>query len=186
MAFDYNEYGVGKSLVEETKILASLRIMMLFANTMAGIKNSVGHTGLEITLDPEDAEPATTVEILMNEYAHTRQMAYPIGTAAPLEIINFLQRAAVDVHVSGNPRYPETRAEVVDKQANRTLVDTGLDEELKKRHTMSFGLNPETVDLGMNVEFATSITSSNILLAKRSKLYQDKLTPFLEDLISKV
>ncbi len=185
MAFDYNEYGIGKSLVEDTKILASLRIMMLFANTMAGIKNSVGRTGLEITLDPEDHEPANTVETLIHEYARTRNMAYPIGAANPLDVIDFLQRAAVDVHVTGNNKYPETRAEVVDKQANRTVVDTNLDDELKKRHIMSFGIAPETVDLGMNVEFATSIVSSNIMLAKRVKIYQDKTCGFLVDIIRK-
>jgi len=185
MAFDYNEYGVGKSLVEDTKILASLRIMMLFANTMAGIKNSVGRVGLEISLDPEDHEPANTVETLLHEYGRTRNMAYPIGAANPLDVIDFLQRAAVDVHVTGNNKYPETRAEVVDKQANRTVVDTNLDEELKKRHIMSFGIAPETVDLGMNVEFATSIVSSNIMLAKRVKIYQDKTCQFLMDIVRK-
>lgn len=35
IAFDYNSYGVGKSLLESTKILGSIRAMLLFANTVA-------------------------------------------------------------------------------------------------------------------------------------------------------
>lgn len=185
MAFDYNEYGVGKSLIEDSKILASLRIMTLFANTMGGLKNSMGRTGLEITLDPDDNEPAQTVETIIHEYGRTRNIAFPIGASNPLDLIDFLQRAAVDVQVSGNPNYPETKVDIVDRQMNRTLVDQTLDQELKKRHIMSTGLAPETVDLGMNVEFATSIVSSNVMLAKRVKIYQDKMGGFLSDLVRK-
>jgi len=185
MAFEYNDYGVGKSLLEDTKIIGSLRAMLLFANTMAAIKNSVSHVKLNIKLDPEDPDPDRTVETLMHEFAKTRQAAYPIGAANPLDIVNFLQQAGVQILVSGHEGYMQTEVDLEQSQANYTKIDTELDDMLKKRQMMALNVAPETVEMSMNVDFATSVISSNILLAKRGMMYQQKFTPFVEDYVRK-
>lgn len=185
IAFDYNQYGVGQSLLENNKILASLRVSMMLANTMSAIDNSVAHTGLNITLDPDDPDPSTTVEKLVHNYVNTRRASYPLGASSPVDIINFLQNAGVDVHVSGNPAYPETRMEVEDRSRSIVEPNNELEESLKKRYLMSLGLSPESVDNSYNVEFATSIVSSNLLLTKRVILYQDMFTEMLSDFFRK-
>lgn len=185
IAFDYNQYGVGQSLLENNKILASLRVSMMLANTMSAIDNSVAHTGLNITLDPDDPDPSTTVEKLVHNYVNTRRASYPLGASSPVDIINFLQNAGVDIHVSGNPAYPETRMEVEDRGRSIVEPNNELEESLKKRYLMSLGLSPETVDNSYNVEFATSIVSSNLLLTKRVVLYQDMFTEMLSDFFRK-
>lgn len=184
-AFDYNRWGVGKSLLEDNKILASLRVMMMLSNTMAAVKNSVPHTGLNITLDPADPDPSSTVEKLVHNYTQTRQASYPLGASSPVDIVNFLQNAGVDLHVTGSPAYPETRMEVEDRQRSVAKPDTDLEDNLKKQFLMSLGLSPETVDNGYNVEFAASIVTSNLLLTKRVMLYQDLFTELLGEFIRK-
>lgn len=185
IAFDYNQYGVGQSLLENNKILASLRVSMMLANTMSAIDNSVSHTGLNITLDPDDPDPSTTVEKLVHNYVNTRRASYPLGASSPVDIINFLQNAGVDIHVSGNPAYPETRMDVEDRSRSIVEPNNELEESLKKRYLMSLGLSPESVDNSYNVEFATSIVSSNLLLTKRVILYQDMFTEMLSDFFRK-
>ena len=184
-AFDYNRYGVGKSLLEDNKILASLRVMMMLSNTMSAIKNSTPHTGLNITLDPNDPDPSGTVEKLVHNYTQTRQASYPLGASSPVDIVNFLQNAGVDLNVQGSPAYPETRMEVEDRQRAVVAPNTDLEDNLKKQFLMSLGLSPETVDNGYNVEFATSIVTSNLLLTKRVMLYQDLFTELLGEFIRK-
>lgn len=185
IAFDYNQYGVGQSLLENNKILASLRVSMMLANTMSAIDNSVAHTGLNITLDPDDPDPSSTVEKLVHNYVNTRRASYPLGASSPVDIINFLQNAGVDIHVSGNPAYPETRMDVEDRSRSIVEPNNDLEESLKKRYLMSLGLSPESVDNSYNVEFATSIVSSNLLLTKRVILYQDMFTEMLSDFFRK-
>lgn len=185
MAFDYNENGVGKSLLENNKILGNIRAMLLFSNTMASIKNSVGKTALKIDLDPKDPDPAMTVEYMVHEYSKNKQTAYPLGASSPLDIIDFLGKAGVDIQVSGNAAYPETRLEVEDYNSNKTLIDTDLEESIRKKWFMSFGVSPETIDAGSEVEFATSIVSSNLLLAKRVLIHQDILLNHMKDFIIK-
>jgi len=185
MAFDYNQFGVGKTLLDDAKILASIRSMLLFSNTMAAIKNSTGKTSVQIELDPDDPDPSSTVEYMVHEYARNRQAAYPLGASNPLDIIDFLQNAGIDVQVSGNAAYPETRLNVEDYNSNKTEIDRDLEDEIKARYFMALGLSPETIDMSRDVEFATSIVSSNLLLAKRVILYQDKLLTHLQDHITK-
>jgi hypothetical protein len=185
MAFEFNKHGVGMSLLENTKIIGSLRAMTLFANTMAGIKNSVGHVELNIELDPNDPDPGDTIEKLMHEYVKTRQAAYPIGASNPLDIVNYLQAAGVEVTTTGHPGWPTTKMSVNDKQTNRPKVDTDLEDSLRKRHLMSLGVAPETVELSMGADFATSIIQSNLLLAKRALVMGKKFTFQLTDFIKK-
>ena len=185
IAFDYNSYGVGKSLLEDNKILASIRAMLLFSSTMSAIKNSTGKTSVKIELDPDDPDPASTVEYMIHEYSRNRQATYPLGASNPIDIIDFLQNAGIDVQVSGNSAYPETRLMVEDHSSSKVEVDSKLEEDIKRKYFMSLGLSPETIDMTSNIEFATSIVTSNLLLAKRVMLYQETLLRFLKDFIRK-
>lgn len=185
IAFDYNKYGLGTSLLQNSKIIGGLRAMLLFAHTMADIKNSVQRTRLNITLDPNDPDPSNTVEFLMHEYAKTRQASYPLGASNPIDIVSFLQNSAVDVAVSGNTAYPETKMDIEDKQSNKAKPDQELENSLRDRHLMSMGLSPETVTAGAGAEFATSVVQNNLLLTKRVMIYQQLLVSFISDFVQK-
>lgn len=183
VAFDYNNNGIGKSLLEETRIIASIRSILMFANTMASIKNSVGRVAMNIELDPEDPDPSKTVEFLFHEYMRTRSIGYPLGAANPLDTIEFLQNAGVELLVSGHPGYPSTTLSTEEKTSNHAKVDQEFDEEMRRRHIMGFGLSPETIDSSMSIEFAQQIISSNLILAKQAKKVQNKLMGFIRKFI---
>ena len=179
MAFDYNKYGVGVSLLQKSKIIGGIRAMLLFAGTMAAVKNSVGQTVLNIKLDPADPDPEVTVEFMLSEFAKMRQGGFPLGAANANDMISYLQKAGVQIVVSGNAAYPETAINVEDRQSNRAKPDTELEKSMRDRHLMSMGLSPESIDAGANAEFATTIVQNNLLLTKRVMGYQAKFIPFL-------
>ena len=185
IAFDHNRYGIGTSLLQGSKIIGGMRAVLLFANTMAAIKNSVGRTEIQITLDENDPDPSTTVEFLLNEHARMTQTGFPVGASSARDIVSFLQGAGVEVSVTGNKAYPETKVAVEDKQSNRAKPDPELEKSLKDRQLMSMSLSPETVDAGANTEFATTIVENNLLLAKRVLILQNKLTGGVDDFIHK-
>ena len=185
VAFDYNKYGIGQSLLQKSKILGGIRVLNLFAETMGSIKNAINRTRLGITLDPEDPNPGHTVEFLMGEYAKTRQGSFPLGATNPTDVISYLQNASVDVEVTGNTRWPEVKFEVTERQSNRIKPEEGMTDSLRDRHLMSMGLSPDMVDAGHNAEFATSVLANNLLLAKRVLTYQGQLEEFLRDFTKK-
>jgi len=186
IAFDYNQYGVGVSLMQKSKVIGGLRAMLLFADTMAAIKNSVGRTIVSITLDEQDPDPASTVEGLMHEFAYARSNGLmPLGATSPRDIVNYMQQASVEYVISGNPRYPSTAVNVEDRQNNRVRPDDKLQDDLKKRHLNSFGLAPETVDAAQGPDFATSVVANNLLMAKRVLMWQKIYTGHLQDFVAR-
>lgn len=185
ITFDYNEFGVGRSLIEATKTVGVIRALLMVANTMAAIKNSTNHVNLDINLDPDDPDPAQRVEQLVHEYVKTRQFGFPDRITSPADLSDYIQAGGVSVTVSGNTGYPETKMTVEGRSSERAEVNSELDEAMKKRHYLGFGVSPEMVDRSMSEELATSLIQQNLLMAKRVMVYGREFCAFLTDHIQK-
>lgn len=182
VAFDYNEYGIGVSMLQKSMIIGGMRAALQFANVQAGMKNAIARTRLKINLAPEDPDPEQTIEEFIHNYVRTSRGMMPIGVVDPNDILSYMAQAAVEVEVSGNnPNYPETSMMVEDTQSNVNKPDTELEDSLKARHHMMFGLTPEMVDQAKGAEFATTLVQQNLLLSKRVYQWQNEFTPFLTD-----
>lgn len=182
-AYDYTNMGLGRSLLDKSKTLASIRAILLFANTMAAIKNSVNHREIGIELDPDDPEPDATVEKLLTEVMRVQDNTFPFTSTSPGDIIPGLVRAGISVAVSGNPNYPETKVSVQDQASQRVEVSTELDDKMRDRHTMALGAVPELVNSSTDVEFAAELLTKNLLFRKqtavKSEITSQKLTEFV-------
>lgn len=185
-AFRYNADGIGKSLMDDMRVLNSLRAMIMFANTMASVRNSVAQTNVKLKLDEHDPDPYKTIERSMSEIVRAKQQSFPLGANSPVDIVNWLQRAGYQFSFEGHPALPDVNVEFSEGSTNYPKPDTELEENLRKRAIMATGLNPETVDNGFNGEFATSVVASNILLSRRVMQIQEQFTPQLSDHIKKV
>lgn len=185
IAFDYNRYGVGKSLLADTAVIGSLRAMLMFSGTMASIKNSIGRTVVGINLDPTDQDPAQRVNQIRHEYAKQRQGAFPLRVINPVDIASYLQDAGVEFAVTGNPRYPEMSVSIEDRTSNRAKPDTEFEKLLRDRQLMGLWLSPEMVDASVNADFAATVTQNNLLTTKRVMVAQRILVAHLSDFICK-
>jgi hypothetical protein len=185
IAFHYNKMGIGRSLLDKNKMLASLRATLMFANVMAALKNSVARQKVNIQLDEADVDPQKTVDLILTDLAKLRARATPFGSTAPLDIVDGIQQAAISVAVSGNPNYPEVEVGVEDVQSARVQPDTELAERLDNQWWMSLGLAPEIVDSLQQVEFAAVQMTSNALMTKRFAMDQLTFCGFLSDHVRK-
>ena len=185
-AMKYDDDGVGKSIIEDMKILLSQRIVLMFSNTMAAMRNSIGRTEVKLKLDENDPDPKTTIEKMINELVRTRQSGFPIGVNSPVDIVEFLQRASMEFTFEGHPGLPDVIIDIGEKNSNFAKPDTELEDSLRKRSIMACGLSPETVDNGFAAEFATSVVANNLLLAKRVMQIQEVFNPQLSSHARKV
>lgn len=172
-AFKYSPDGMGVSLLEDMKIINSLRAMLQFSNVMAAVRNSIGRTEVKIKLDEDDPDPDKTLEIVMHEIQKTRHAAFPIGVSNPVDMVDWMGRAGFEFTHEGHPAMPDVRVDFGEKSTSYPKPDTELDDQLRKRSIMALGLSPENVDAGFNAEFATSIVNNNLLLAKRVAQIQE-------------
>lgn len=185
-AFRYNADGIGKSLMDDMKVLNSLRAMTMFANVMASIRNSVAMTNVKLKLDEHDPDPYKSIERMMSEVVRAKQQSFPLGANSPVDIVNWLQRAGYQWSFEGHPGLPDMQVDFTEGSTNYPKPDSELEESLRKRSIMATGLNPETVDNGFNGEFATSVVANNILLSRRVMQLQEQFCPPLNDHIQKV
>lgn len=184
IAFDYNEYGVGKSLLEDGKILGSIRAALLFAGTMAAIKNATGTQTVRITVPEEDDDAWGTVEFMLNEYIKINGGGmFPFGVTHPAEMITNLQNAGRNIVLEGNTAFPDAKFDVEDRAGTHRELNTDLDEMMRKRHIQMFGLTPEIMDASTGADFATTVVNQHLMLLKRVVQYQEDFCPFLTDFI---
>jgi len=184
-AFDYNADGIGRSLLDKSKLLTTMRSVLMFANTMASVRKATPGVNLKIQLDPSDQNPAKQVEDIVHEYARTKATSFPLTTSQPYQLVNYVQNANTSVTVSGNPNYPETEVTTEERQATNAEADIELEESLRRKHFQSFSLSPEIIDGASQVDFAQSILTGNLLMAKRVTIYQTETIRMLNDHIRK-
>lgn len=185
VAFNYNEYGVGKSLLEDGKILGTIRAALMLSNTLATINNAVGGKTIAITLEEKDENPTETVEFLLSEYAKVNSEGFSriIGQTHPLGLADQIQNHGVNVVVEGNTRYPQVKMDVSSRDGTSRPIDESLEKSMRDRHFQMFGLSPEVADGSNQADFATTVVQNNLMLLKRVIEYQEQLEPYLTDLI---
>jgi hypothetical protein len=185
-AFDYYDNGVGKSLLDNLRIICGIRAMLMFARVMAHLKSSINITHVGLTLDEHDPDPQKTVEVAIAEVLKLRQQYFPLGINSPTDLVDWIQRAGIEFSFEGHPGLPNTKFDFDIKNLQHTIPPSEFEDELRKQTYMALGLSPETVDNGFNSEFATTVVSNNILLSKRVLVYQAQFTSMLISYIRKL
>lgn len=182
----YNEQGIGVSLLDEMKIINSQRAVLMFANTMGGIKNSISRTQVDIKFDENDPDPQNTLELQLDALMRANTNMFPLGVDSPSEIASYLGRSQWEIKWSGHPGMPDMGVEFSQKQSDHRPVDTQLEESLRKYSFASLGLTVEMVDNGFNQETATAVVANNLLLTRRVLTIHEQLNPHLTDHCQKV
>lgn len=185
-AFRFSPDGIGKSLLDDMKILSGLRAMVMFANVMAGVKNSIGRTKVVLKVDEDDPDPLKTLERMKHDFLRNRSSNFPIGTNNPSDINDFLVAANIEFTHEGHPGLPDVSVDVSESNSNYTKPDTEMEESLRKQSIMAMGLPPATVDASYEADLATSVVTNNILLSKRVMQIQEMFLPLLNDHLRKV
>lgn len=173
MAFDYDEDGLGKSLLDDTRIINSMRVMTQMADTMAAIRNSIGRTDVQVKLDEDDPDPAKSRETIIHEIARSRVSSFPLGANTISDMVDGIMRAGIEIHVTGHPGLPDYDVTFTEKSTNFPKVDQDLRDNLRKQSIMGAGVTPEMVDSAFQPEFATIFTENNVIMAKRATIIQE-------------
>lgn len=176
IAFDYDEFGLGRSRLESSKIIASMRAVLLYSNMNAALINASPQQNLVIKLDEDDDDPEGTIEDTIAEfYALNSMRLRPGSTLNSADISKLLQEMGVTISVQGNSSYPDMEVNLEEQGRSKALIERDLDESLAKRIWLMMGLSPEAVDSSFDVEFAKTIVSNNLFLAKLASELQATL-----------
>ena len=182
--FNLNEFGIGKSILDNLSILTSLRAILLFSRVMAHSKAAIDVTNVNITFDPRDPDPEKTISMIQDSTLKLRQNFFPLGINNPVDLVNWIQRAGLKFTYNNHPLLPETKIEFENSNIEHTIPNSDLEELLRKQTFQALGMPPELIDNAFSPEFATNVVNNNILLSKRVLLNQQSLTRDLSKLIN--
>ena len=185
IAFDYKSNGVGRSLLDKTKILGSLRMVEVMTSAIANTKSSIDHRTINIELDPEDPDPMKRVTQYLHEFQRATKAAFPMGINSFADITDYLQKAGVQVKISGHEGMPNMGMEVNNQRMDYNKPDDMYREKLDKDHIMAMGAPPESIRSAEDIQFATNIISGNVYFAKISMLRQKIFASHLSDHVQK-
>lgn len=172
-AFDYNAYGVGKSLLQDARTLAAMRASLLYADIFGSLQNSIGRRKLLITLDEDDNDPEGTISYIRNEYNRVNSFNIPLINQNPADAINQLRECNVDVVIQGDNRaIPTTAVDTEDYNLNRPIPEDTTQDKLKKYFATVLGMPATFLDSTENAQFAVTELNSHILFNKQVITYQ--------------
>lgn len=184
-AFEHNAKGMGVSLIEKTKLMSSLRTLVMMSDVLANISNSTPITEVEIELDEDDPDQPGTVEKILNNIARIDKQRSPVGVFNVSDIITAFRKANTRIKVSGGEVFPNTSTSFSDTQRSVARVDQDLSESLAKQQHSGIDVPSELIDRAMEGEFAVSTHTTNHLWAMTNMLIQADFVHLLNDFIHK-
>lgn len=169
--------GTGKTLLEDSMTLNTLRAVLMFANVNRSVINSIGKTEVEATLDEVDGTKGKTLEIMKHEVLKARQSQALPATVSPTDINQYLKTSQIYFNVNNVAGLPGSSMKFSETSSNYVKPDTDLMEDLDKKAILGLGVPPELVTSSEQIEFATNIVANNIRLSKLIMEIQDVINP---------
>jgi len=173
IAFNYNKDGIGQTMLAKSKILSNMRSILLFAETMAGVRNAVGRKKVNITLDPDDPDKQDTVSKIQSLIMETARHGFPIGAPDPGQSLDYLNRAAFDFAINADSDdYGQTKVEYDDYTSSIQAGNPDLQDRLRRMQVSGLGVPPEKVDPTASPDFAVGVVQNDLIMTRRVKRFQ--------------
>lgn len=177
-AFNYRDNGTGESLFEKAGILFSMRAIIFITTLASFIKNSINETEVTVNLDDFDSNQEETLEMIVENVIKNREQYLPLSAIRPQDLQEWFNRLGYKVNVEGS-NLPKIQISKNDTSRSVKVPETDLEDKISEYIYLTFGLTPEMVKNGMEPEFATTIMSKNLMMAKMIMVLQKKLNDLL-------
>lgn len=188
MAHGYDNKGMGKSMIDNMKVLLSLRIQYMLAQIRAGIMNSIPETVATVKIDEKDPDPSKTLKIASALMLKSRQNAgLLVGTSNVQTIEDRINQSNIRIAIeSDHPKVPNIGHDISRNTADIPTPDNDTGDLINRLVSMGTFLPPELIDNSYGVDFAREIIQQNFLVGLVVTQIQSKQNPFFTDFVKKV
>lgn len=188
MAQDFDNKGMGRSLIDNMKVLLSLRIQFMLAQVRAGIANSIPETVSTVRIDEKDPDPKKTIQIAQALTLKTRLTAgLMVGASNVQTIEDRINQSNIRLAIeSDHPKVPNIVHDITRNTADIPAPDNDTAELINRLVQMGTFLPPELVDNSYGVDFAREVLQQNFLVGMVVKQIQTKQNPYFTEFVKKL
>ena len=188
MAQDFDNKGMGRSLIDNMKVLLSLRIQFMLAQVRAGIANSIPETVATVKIDEKDPDPKKTIQIAQALTLKTRLTAgLMVGASNVQTIEDRINQSNIRLAIeSDHPKVPNIGHDITRNTADIPVPDNDTAELINRLVQMGTFLPPELVDNSYGVDFAREVLQQNFLVGMVVKQIQTKQNPYFTEFVKKL
>jgi hypothetical protein len=186
VAYEYNDNGVGRTIIEDTMVIGACRAAVLFSTVINSMRQAAGQSNIQITLSPDDTDSATTVMQMLARYDAVNRRGYGLNTINPESVVSSITSSGRNVSITGNRAYPEMGFKVESSEVAARAPDEAIGQNLAKMQYQPLGLTPDFMDPANNSDFATSLKQGYLFLLRRIVQNQQDVEPFIKQLVTQL
>lgn len=177
-AVDKDVNGIGRSIIDKTKVLSTARMIHLFATMRGMINNSTRDILYTIELPEEELDPERAIAQIKFDAINKHNTTAP-EWGDPSDIWAQTHNAGLHFKVMGNENYPSSNIDITDNTPDYKLPEKELDD-LFVRHVCTAALvDPDLVLQPENIEFASQIWSKSLISTKQVIMKQQGINQTL-------
>ena len=186
MAFNYDALGNGRSLLDNMKVLLSLRIQYMMAQIRTGINNSKQNKVITLNVDEHDPDPKATIQMATDLALKTNGGSSVLfGTSDIRTIEDAIHASSIRFNIeSDNEAIPKMSQDVAYESSNIPVPDADVGEQLGRYSLLGIGLSPETIDASYSPDFMYEAATNNFLNELVTYQQQERFVPFLKKYVT--
>ena len=167
-AFNIDENGVGRSLLDDSRNILSVRTMLLVTEVFNSIRNAISRTNIEIGFDPRDKDPLHTAELIKTNVLASRGAQLPWGTFDLGSLSQHIQRAGLEFTYTGdNKAMLNTSIRYTESPSQHQPMDQTFRDYLRDLSLAAFSMTPDLLEATGQDDLATAVKQNRAQLARR-------------------
>lgn len=179
LAFEYDDNGLGTSVLENNKFMLALKLNSLVCRTTSAILNSINKTKLNISVGENYHGDLGKLSSLAENLWVRKNSQWDYSTD-PLQVSEQRNRKSVSIGMTGGPEGADiTGFSFSDENVQRNIppIDDALDEILDK-HTQAGLIVPANAinQLG-ETDFAATVLTNNAFFTRVISIFQNTAVP---------
>ena len=165
-AVDIDSNGIGRSIIDRSKVISTARMVHLFASMRCMIENSSRQVLHTITLPEEERDGERAVAMAMHDITRKNHSFAPTWGDVD-DVYSTVNNSGLLFKVVGNEHYPSSDIERTDVTPDFKMPEKELDDLYIRRICAVARVDPDLILQPENIEFASQIWSKSLISAKQ-------------------
>jgi len=174
-AFEFNDDGTGKSLLEDIEFLLALRTTLIISNVLTTMKNAVDETIIEVDVNKKNINIEETLQTYKNIAVMKNTPRFNTNPYTSTQNIIGLATKVFPKNMKGLEG--SLSVEKTHRNSNIAQAEPGLLERLTKMAIIHIGVPPSAInEMGQN-EYSRSIATTDLHFSNVIRVRQRQVAP---------